>query len=65
MMMSLITFVSNYLNEGIRQLLDRLNVMSTIHIRKLIATLDGQRDAVIEKLEERDRSEERRVGKEC
>ena len=36
--------------------LDKLNVMSNIHLRKLIATLvreNGQRDAVIGKLEER------------
>jgi hypothetical protein len=35
---------------------DKLNVMSTIHLRKLIATLvreNGQRDAVIGKLEGR------------
>ena len=34
----------------------KLNVMSTIHLRKLIATLvreNGQRDAVIGRLEER------------
>ncbi len=36
--------------------LDKLNVMSTIHLRKLIAALvreNGERDAVIDKLEER------------
>jgi hypothetical protein len=36
--------------------LDKLNIMSTIHLRKLITTLvreNGQRDAVIGKLEER------------
>ena len=35
---------------------DKLNVMSTIHLRKLVATLvrdNGQRDAVIDKLGER------------
>ena len=35
---------------------DKLSVMSTIHLRKLIATLvreNGQRDAVIDKLEKR------------
>jgi hypothetical protein len=36
--------------------LDKLNVMSTIYLRKLIAALvreNAQRDAVIDKLEER------------
>jgi hypothetical protein len=40
----------------ILSVLDKLNVMSTIHLRKLIATLvreNGQRDAIIEKPEER------------
>jgi hypothetical protein len=43
-------------NSTLPTVLDKLNVMSTIHLRKLIATLvrqNGQRDAVIEKLEER------------
>jgi hypothetical protein len=43
-------------NSTLPTVCDKLNVMSTIHIRKLIATLEGQRDAVIEKLEERDKS---------
>jgi hypothetical protein len=43
-------------NSTLPTVLDKLNVMSTIHLRKLIATLvreNGQRDAVIGKLEER------------
>ena len=43
-------------NSTLPTVLDNLNVMSTIHPRKLIATLvreNGQRDAVIGKLEER------------
>ncbi|MGB6528736.1 MAG: hypothetical protein WBF33_11560 [Candidatus Nitrosopolaris sp.] len=43
-------------NSTLPTVLDKLNVMSTIHLRKLIATLvreNGQRDAVICKLEER------------
>jgi hypothetical protein len=43
-------------NSILPTVLDKLNVMSTIHLRKLIATLvreNGQRDAVIGKLEER------------
>jgi hypothetical protein len=43
-------------NSTLPTVLDKLNVMSTIHLRKLIATLvreNGQRDAVISKLEER------------
>jgi hypothetical protein len=43
-------------NSTLPTVCDKLNVMSTIHLRKLIATLvreNGQRDAVIEKLEER------------
>ena len=43
-------------NSTLPTVLDKLNVMSTIHLRKLIATLvreNGQRDAVIAKLEER------------
>jgi hypothetical protein len=43
-------------NSTLPTVLDKLNVMSTIHIRKLIATLvreNGQSDAVIGKLEER------------
>ena len=43
-------------NSTLSTILDKLNVMSTIHLRKLIATLvreNGQRDAVIGKLEER------------
>jgi hypothetical protein len=37
-------------NSTLPTVLDKLNVMSTIHLRKLIATLvreNGQRDAVI------------------
>ena len=43
-------------NSTLPTVLDKLNVMSTIHLRKLIATLvreNAQRDAVIDKLEER------------
>jgi hypothetical protein len=43
-------------NSTLPTVLDKLNVMSTIHLRKLIAALvreNGQRDAVIDKLEER------------
>ncbi|MGA9151856.1 MAG: hypothetical protein WBZ36_14860 [Candidatus Nitrosopolaris sp.] len=43
-------------NSTLPTVLDKLNVMSIIHLRKLIATLvreNGQRDAIIEKLEER------------
>jgi len=43
-------------NSTLPTVCDKLNVMSTIHLRKLIATLfreNGQRDTVIEKLEER------------
>jgi hypothetical protein len=43
-------------NSTLPTVLDKLNVMPTIHLRKLIATLvreNGQRDAVIDKLEER------------
>ena len=43
-------------NSTLPTVLDKLNVMSTIHLRKLIATLvreNGQRDGVICKLEER------------
>jgi hypothetical protein len=43
-------------NSTLPTVLDQLNVMSTIHLRKLIATLvreNGQRDAVIGKLDER------------
>jgi transcriptional regulatory protein LevR len=43
-------------NSTLPTVLDKLNVISTIHLRKLIATLvreNGQRDAVIGKLEER------------
>ena len=43
-------------NSTLPTVLDKLNVMSTIHLRKLIATLvreNGQRDAVIAKLDER------------
>src|ERR1700751_6199020 len=43
-------------NSTLPTVLDKLNVMSTIHLRKLIATLvleNGQRDAVIDNLEER------------
>src|ERR1700757_3185344 len=43
-------------NSTLQTVLDKLNVMSTIHLRKLIATLvreNGQRDAVIDKLEEK------------
>jgi hypothetical protein len=43
-------------NSTLPTVCDKLNVMSTIHLRKLVATLvreNGQRDAIIEKLEER------------
>jgi hypothetical protein len=43
-------------NSTLPTVLDKLNVMSTIHLRKLIVTLvreNDQRDAVIGKLEER------------
>jgi uncharacterized small protein (DUF1192 family) len=42
-------------NSTLPTVLDKLNVMSTIHLRKLIAALvrEGERDAVIGKLEER------------
>src|SRR5215469_9538802 len=43
-------------NSTLPTVCDKLNVMSTIHVRKLIATLvreNGQRDIIIEKLEER------------
>jgi hypothetical protein len=43
-------------NSTLPTVLDKLNVISTIHLRKLIATLvreNGQRDAIIEKLENR------------
>ena len=43
-------------NSTLPTVLHKLNVMSTIHLRKLIAALvreDAQRDAVIDKLEER------------
>ena len=43
-------------NSTLPTVCDKLNVMSTIHLRKLIATLvreNGQRDDVIGKLEER------------
>ena len=43
-------------NSTLPTVLDKLNVTSTIHLGKLIATLvreNGQRDAVIGKLEER------------
>jgi hypothetical protein len=43
-------------NSTLPTVLDKLNIMSTIHLRKLIAALvreNGQRDAVIGKLEER------------
>ena len=43
-------------NSTLPTVLEKLNVMSTIHLRKLIATLvreNSQRDAVIGKLEER------------
>jgi hypothetical protein len=43
-------------NSTLPTVCDKLNVMSTIHLRKLIGTLvreNGQRDAVIEKFEER------------
>ena len=42
--------------RSLPKVLDKLNVMSTIHLRKLITALvreNGQRDAVISKLEER------------
>ena len=43
-------------NSTLPTVLDKLNVMSTIHLRKLIATLvreNAQRDAIIDKLEDR------------
>jgi hypothetical protein len=43
-------------NSILSTVLDKLNLMSTIYLRKLIATLvreNAQRDAVIGKLEER------------
>jgi hypothetical protein len=43
-------------NSTLPTVCDKLNVISTIHLRKLIATLvreNRQRDMVIEKLEER------------
>ncbi len=43
-------------NSTLPTICDKLNVMSTIHLRKLIVTLvreNGQRDVVIEKFEER------------
>ena len=43
-------------NSTLPTVCDKLNVMSTIHLRKLIATLvreNGQRNTIIEKLEER------------
>ena len=43
-------------NSTLPTVCDNLNIMSTIHLRKLIATLvreNGQRDGVIGKLEER------------
>jgi len=43
-------------NSTLPTVCDKLNVMSTIHLRKLIATLvrgNGQRDAVIDNLQER------------
>lgn len=43
-------------NSSLPTVCDKLNVMSTIHLRKLIATLvreNQQRDSVIQKLEER------------
>jgi len=43
-------------NSTLPTVCDELNIMSTIHLRKLIATLvreNGQRDTIIEKLEER------------
>ncbi len=43
-------------NSTLPTVLDKLYIMSTIHLRKLITVLvreNGQRDAVIDKLEER------------
>ena len=43
-------------NSTLPTVLDKLDVMATIHLRKLIATLvreNAQRDAIIEKLENR------------
>jgi hypothetical protein len=43
-------------NSTLPTICDKLNVMSTIHLRKLVAALvreNGQRDAVIDKLDER------------
>ena len=52
-------------NSTLPTVCDKLNVMSTIHLRKLIATLvreNGHRDAVIDKLEERIGMLERRLN---
>jgi hypothetical protein len=53
-------------NSTLPTVCDKLNIMSTIHLRKLIATLareNGQRDAIIEKLENRIVSLEDRLNK--
>jgi hypothetical protein len=50
------TFKAAMGNSTLPTVLDKLNVMSTIHLRKLITTLvreNSQRDAIIGKLEER------------
>jgi hypothetical protein len=52
-------------NSTLPTVCDKLNVMSTIHLRKLIATLireNGQRDTIIEELEERIKAVEDRLN---
>jgi hypothetical protein len=52
-------------NSTLPTVCDKLNVMSTIHLRKLVATLvrdNGQTDAVIDKLGERIGVLERRLN---
>jgi hypothetical protein len=52
-------------NSTLPTVCDKLNVMSTIHLRKLIATLvreNGQRDTIIKKLEERIKMVEDRLN---
>jgi hypothetical protein len=52
-------------NSTLPTVCDKLNIMSTIHLRKLIATLvreNGQRDTIIEKLEERIKMVEDRLN---
>jgi hypothetical protein len=52
-------------NSTLPTVCDKLNVMSTIHLRKFIAALvqeNAQRDAIIEKLENRNLSLEDRLN---